>query len=49
MIETFAHGVNAGGVTSFHVTPPSAVDVDQAVVGAGPDAIDVLSSEGATV
>ena len=25
MIETLAHGVSAGGVTSFQVSPPSAV------------------------
>ena len=41
MIETLAHGFSSGGVTSVPRLAAVARHVDQPVVGAGPDAIDV--------
>ena len=49
MIDTLAHGVRSGGVTSFHVFAAVARHVDQPVVGARPDAIDVERYDGAIV
>ena len=41
-MNTFMNAVSCGGVTSVQCSPPSAVVCDHAVVGADPDAVDVL-------
>ena len=46
MIETLLHGVSSGGVTFVPGLAAVARDVDQAVVGAGPDRVRVLIRRG---